>query len=97
MTKSITLERTRDQSVSKILFTKYYKGGNQYTYQGNTFQKLSANVKAVEEAINTTILNQELGKSPMEYTNQLSRAKVYEMKRLTVPDNIRSYNNLYQE
>ena len=42
-------------------------------------------------------MNQELGKSPIEYTNQISRAKIYEMKRLKVPENVRSYNNLYQE
>ena len=43
-------------------------------------------------------MNQELGKSPIEYTNQISRAKIFEMKRLKVPDkDFRSYNNLYQE
>lgn len=47
--------------------------------------------------MNQVILNQEIGKSPIEYTNQLSRAKVIEMKALSVPDQVRNYSNLYQE
>ena len=41
------------------------------------------------------ISNQEIGKSPIEYTNQLSRAKIIEMKGIKVSDSVRSYNNLY--
>lgn len=43
------------------------------------------------------ISNQEIGKSPIEYTNQLSRAKIIEMKGIKVSDSVRSYNNLYQD
>ena len=41
--------------------------------------------------------NQEQGKCPIEYTNLISRAKIYDMKQLKVPDNVRTYNALYQE
>lgn len=47
--------------------------------------------------VNNAIDNQEIGKSPIEYTNQLSRAKIFDMKNIRVPDQVRSYNNLYQE
>jgi len=44
--------------------------GNQYTYQGNKHFKATSNKnEAVGETINQTILNQEVGKSPIEYTN----------------------------
>ena len=55
------------------------------------------NQEAVQDAINTAIANQEIGKSPIEYTNQLSRAKIIEMKGIKVVDQVRSYNNLYQD
>ena len=51
----------------------------------------------MQDNINMTILNQEIGKSPIEYTNQLSRAKIYDMKGIRVQDQVRSYANLYQE
>ena len=47
--------------------------------------------------VSMAIENQEIGKSPIEYTNQLSRAKVFDMKNIRVPEQVRSYNNLYQE
>jgi len=71
--------------------------GNQYTYEGNSFQKTASQPAAVQECINTTILNQEIGKCPIEYTNQISRAKIYDMKQLKAPDNVRSFASLYQE
>ena len=60
--------------------------GNQYTYKGNKFYANAANKEAVQDNINMTILNQEIGKSPIEYTNQLSRAKIYDMKGIRVQD-----------
>ena len=42
-------------------------------------------------------MNQEIGKSPIEYTNQLSRAKIIDMKGIRVPEQVRSYQNLYQD
>jgi len=51
----------------------------------------------VESTVNNAINNQEMGKSPIEYTNQLSRAKIVDMKGIRVADQVRSYNNLYQE
>ena len=71
--------------------------GNQYTYKGNKYYANAANKEAVQDNINMTILNQEIGKSPIEYTNQLSRAKIYDMKGIRVQDQVRSYANLYQE
>jgi len=41
------------------------------------------------------IVNQEIGKCPIEYTNQISRAKIYEMKQLKAPENVRSFVSLY--
>ena len=58
--------------------------GNQYTYKGNKYYATAANKEAVQDNINMTILNQEIGKSPIEYTNQLSRAKIYDMKGIRV-------------
>jgi len=52
---------------------------------------------AVQDAVNNAIGNQEMGKSPIEYTNQLSRAKIVDMKGIRVADQVRSYQNLYQE
>lgn len=49
------------------------------------------------DVVSMAIGNQEIGKSPIEYTNQLSRAKVFDMKNIRVPEQVRSYNNLYQE
>ena len=57
---------------------------NQYTYKGNKYYATAANKEAVQDNINMTILNQEIGKSPIEYTNQLSRAKIYDMKGIRV-------------
>lgn len=71
--------------------------GNQYTYEGNQFQKTTCNAMAVQEAVNATIVNQEQGKCPIETTNILSRAKIYDMKKLKVPDTVRNYANLYQD
>lgn len=71
--------------------------GNQYTYKGNKFFSETRNDQAVEGIVNSAIGNQEIGKSPIEYTNQLSRAKVFDMKNIRVPDQVRAYSNLYQE
>ena len=71
--------------------------GKQYTYEGNNYQTDTSKPLAVQECISQTIVNQEQGKCPIEYTNQISRAKIYDMKQLKVPDNVRTYNALYQE
>ena len=71
--------------------------GNQYTYEGNEYFSKNTREEAVKDAVNNAIGNQEIGKSPIEYTNQLSRAKIFDMKSIRVPDQVRSYNNLYQE
>lgn len=69
--------------------------GNQYTYQGNKYCNETRNEKAVEGIVSSAIGNQEIGKSPIEYTNQLSRAKVFDMKNIRVPEQVRTYTNLY--
>ena len=71
--------------------------GNQYTYQGNDYYSKTKSDNAVADIVNNAIGNQEIGKSPIEYTNQLSRAKIFDMKNIRVPDQVRSYSNLYQE
>lgn len=71
--------------------------GNQYTYQGNDYNSVTQNKGAVADMVSMAIENQEIGKSPIEYTNQLSRAKVFDMKNIRVPEQVRSYNNLYQD
>jgi hypothetical protein len=58
---------------------------------------LTQNQTAVQDTVANAIANQEIGKSPIEYTNQLSRAKVYDMKNIRVPEQVRSYNSLYIE
>ena len=58
---------------------------------------MTQNKGAVADMVSMAIENQEIGKSPIEYTNQLSRAKVFDMKNIRVPEQVRSYNNLYQE
>lgn len=72
-------------------------GGNQYTYKGNDFLGQTRNETAVEDTVKNAIGNQEIGKSPIEYTNQLSRAKIFDMKGIRVADQVRSYSNLYHE
>lgn len=69
--------------------------GNQYTYKGNEYFSATQNQGAVQDTVNQAIGNQEIGKSPIEYTNQLSRAKIFDMKGVRVQDQVRSYNNLY--
>ena len=69
--------------------------GNQYTYKGNTHFNDVKNGDAVQDAVSMAIQNQEMGKSPIEYTNQLSRAKIIEMKGIKVQEQVRSYQNLY--
>lgn len=49
--------------------------GNQYTYVGNSYMNKTNQPQCVEESINKIIENQELGKSPFEFSNVLSRAK----------------------
>ena len=43
--------------------------GNQYTYQGNDYNSVTQNKKAVADVVSMAIGNQEIGKSPIEYTN----------------------------
>lgn len=54
--------------------------GNQYTYQGNLYNKAATQGNSVEECIQKIIKNQEENRAPIEFTNVLSRAKVIEMK-----------------
>lgn len=97
--KSTTRARTREPSVSILInaLTSLVAAGTQYTYEGNEYQHATSKPHAVEECINQTIINQEQGKCPIEYTNQMSRAKIYDMKQLKVPNQVRTYNALYQE
>lgn len=60
--------------------------GNQYTYKGNEFNAKTQSSGAVQDTVNNAIGNQEIGKSPIEYTNQLSRAKIVDMKGIRVAD-----------
>ena len=71
--------------------------GQQYTYEGNEKQRLTSKDETVIENLAQMISNQEQNRCPIEYTNQVSRAKIYDMKALKVPNNVRSYNGLYQE
>ena len=68
--------------------TFFQSEGNQYTYKGNEYFKETQNDQnhAVNDTVNNAIGNQEIGKSPIEYTNQLSRAKIYDMKSIRVAD-----------
>jgi len=43
--------------------------GNQYTYKGNEYFSNTQNYSAVNDTVNNAIGNQEIGKSPIEYTN----------------------------
>ena len=43
--------------------------GNQYTYEGNKFFNKTKNDDAVQGTVHNAIDNQEIGKSPIEYTN----------------------------
>jgi len=72
-------------------------GGNQYTYQGNTYNKAITQGNSVEETILKIIKNQEEGRAPIEFTNVLSRAKVIEMKGIKPNDKCRSFSGLYQD
>ena len=65
-------------------------GGNQYTYQGNTYNKAITQGNSVEETILKIIKNQEEGRAPIEFTNVLSRAKVIEMKGIKPNDKCNS-------
>lgn len=60
--------------------------GNQYTYEGNKFRQQNPKDDAVQDIVNAAIGNQEIGKSPIEYVNQLSRAKIFDMKGMRVAD-----------
>ena len=66
--------RTDERSISKYdhLFvneTVLFVEGNQYTYQGNDYNSVTQNKKAVADVVSMAIGNQEIGKSPIEYTN----------------------------
>ena len=43
--------------------------GNQYTYKGNDYCGATQSKAAVENCVSNAISNQEIGKSPIEYTN----------------------------
>ena len=49
--------------------------GNQYTFEGNNFMRATFQANAVEESLEQGIVNQEMGRSHLEFYNQLSRAK----------------------
>ena len=51
----------------------------------------------MNNTVSNAISNQEIGKSPIEYTNQLSRAKIIDMKGIKAGEQVRSYMNLYQD
>jgi hypothetical protein len=72
-----------------------FLGGNQYTYQGNSYNKAITQGNSVEENIMKIIQNQEDGRCPIEFTNVLSRAKVIEMKGIKPNDKCRSFTGLY--
>ena len=74
-----------------------YIGGNQYTYQGNTYNKALAQGSSVEENIEKIIKNQEDQRTPIEFNNILSRAKVVEMKGIRPNEKSRSFTGLYQD
>ena len=93
MMKFITLELISVQLVSKDNYKN--SAGQQYTYEGNIYKATTSKGNAVEECLTQTIANQEQGKCPIEYTNGISRAKVYDMKNLKVIDNVRTYTALY--
>ena len=70
--------RTDKRSISKLCHmlalsfvnvTFVYVEGNQYTYQGNDYNSVTQNKKAVADVVSMAIGNQEIGKSPIEYTN----------------------------
>ena len=71
--------------------------GNQYTYQGNDYNKAITQGNSVEETIGKIIQNQEQQRTPIEFTNILSRAKVIEMKGIKPNDKCRSFTGLYQD
>lgn len=53
--------------VTPLLF--FSPEGNQYTYQGNEHYSKHKSDDAVATTVNNAIENQEMGKSPIEYTN----------------------------
>ena len=104
MMRSTTLAQTREWSVILLFLTHLNLGGNQYEYEGNDFQKLTYQANAVEESIEATIVNQEIGRSPLEFFNPLTRAKsitllnislVTEMKNLKPGPKVKGYSALY--
>ena len=78
-----------------ILFP--FLGGNQYEYQGNDFQKQTYQANSVEESIEAIIVNQEIGRSPLEFFNPLTRAKITDMKNLKPHQKVKNYSSLYQD
>ena len=61
--------------------------------------KKTARPGCIQENIDNIIENQETGKCPIEYTNQLSRAKIFEMKGINTTRNraVKNFNGLYKE
>ena len=79
------------------LLTNLTLGGNQYTYQGNNYNKAITQGNSVEEGILHIIQNQEEQRCPIEFTNILSRAKVIEMKGIKPNEKCRTFTGLYQD
>lgn len=79
-----------------IYFTSIIEG-NQYTYQGNTYNKAITQGNSVEENITRIIKNQEEGRCPIEFANVLSRAKVVEMKGIKPNEKCRAFTGLYND
>ena len=42
-------------------------------------------------------MNQEIGRSALEFFNPLTRAKITEMKNLKAPQKVKNYSSLYQD
>ena len=55
--------------ICNALNCSFHSEGNQYTYKGNEFNAKTQSSSAVNDAVNNAIGNQEIGKSPIEYTN----------------------------
>ena len=70
VSQTLRLEDTNSTlELRSIVTVSTFIEGNQYTYKGNKYYATAANKEAVQDNINMTILNQEIGKSPIEYTN----------------------------
>ena len=71
--------------------------GNQYTFQGNAYNKAINQGNSVEEGVTSIIRNQQDERRPIEFTNILSRAKIVEMKGVKPNEKTRTFTGLYQD